>query len=367
MKDVRKILFKVHGYLALLALIPIILIALTGSLLVFKFELDSLLLSDRAIISEAGQNRMPMNQLVAGVNRSNPDYEIGSWELFDDGYEADRVYLIKTGTEQWYKLFLNPYTGKMLSKPEIINHYFTDWLLEVHYTLLLNDLWHEQPQLGTLIGLIVAIMLTFLGVSGLIIYRKFWRKILTFKPGKNRQTQYREIHRQVGIWSSPIFLIIGMTGIYFNLVEFLHEQEEHADGAGHYIMETRLYNDQVNFDEMLLESQRKLSGFKPTYFLFPYEPELHFTIFGEVPTMNIFASEYGSTVSFDKQTAAFISAYDIREQSFVNKLVDSLRELHFGNFAGLYSKVPYAIVGVGILVSCISGLLMWLRRKRILQ
>ena len=359
----RKYLFKLHGYLALTALIPIVIVSLTGCLLVFKFEIDSLLMPKTAVISEEGKSRLPLNVLVPLVNNLNPEFEIGSWELFDEGYEADRIYLIKRGQEYWYKIFFNPYTGEQLSQPQYINHYLTDWLVELHYTFLLNDLWEEHHQLGTVLGLIVALLLTVVGITGLIIYRKFWRTYFHFSLGKNRRTKYREIHRQFGLWLSPLYLILGATGLYFNLVSFLHEQEEHADG-GHYIMQDRLYNDQIDFDLFLAASSNYIVDFRPTYLLFPFEPELDFTLFGEVPTANIFASNYSSTIGYSKQSGEFISAYDIRDQGVLPQLADSIRELHFGNFAGLSSKLPYALAGLSIFVSCLTGFFIWLMRKK---
>ncbi|MER2493461.1 PepSY-associated TM helix domain-containing protein [Catenovulum sediminis] len=361
----RKTLFKIHGYLALIALVPILLIALTGSLLVFKFEIDSLLMPDQATISEQGNSRLSTNALVNKINATFTEYEMGSWELFDDGYQADRVYLIKKHSENWYKVFLNPYTAEILSTPQPLNHYLTDWLLELHYTLLMNNLWQDQPDLGTLIGLFVAIILSFLGISGLIIYRRFWRKFFTFSFAKNKQAQNRELHRQGGIWASPVLLIIGLTGVYFNLVEFLHEHEEHENG-GHFILTERMYSDNLDFDALLQQSKNTINGFRPTYLLFPFEPDRNVTIFGEVPSMNIFASQYSSTVTFNKNSGELIVARDIRKRGFVDQFVDSLRELHFGNFAGLASKIVYAIVGVGIILSAFTGVLMWLRRKRLI-
>ncbi len=347
--------------MALVAFIPVLLIVFTGCLLVFKFELDTLLMPSNVTIEEKAGQRLPFNTLVNDINQKHGNFEIGSWEIFDDGYEADRVYLIKKGQAYWYKIHLNPYTGQVLSEPQLLNHYLSDWLLELHYTLLLNNISESEPELGTLIGLIIAILLSFIGISGLIIYRKFWQRFFTFRHHVNKQIRHRELHKLIGIWCSPILLLIGLTGVYFNLVEYLHETEESEKGP--YIIEQRLYSESFDFDKMLEDSQKSIAQFRPTYILFPYEPELDFSIFGEVPTLNVFASQYSSTVSYDKKTGKKTITYDIREQGAVAKLVDSLREIHYGNFAGISSKIAYFIAGIGMLFMAVIGVMMWFSRN----
>ena len=46
-----------------------------------------------AVVAHPGESRQNLNQLIGLVNQTFPDYELGSWEIFDDGVEADRVYL----------------------------------------------------------------------------------------------------------------------------------------------------------------------------------------------------------------------------------------------------------------------------------
>ena len=42
----RKTLFKIHSWIALIAIIPLIVISITGSVLVFKSEIDGLLMPE---------------------------------------------------------------------------------------------------------------------------------------------------------------------------------------------------------------------------------------------------------------------------------------------------------------------------------
>ena len=359
----RKKIFKLHSYMALVAMLPLLLITLTGALLVFKFEIDSLLMPE-AVTLPHGQDavRQDLSQLLHTINADFPDYELGSWELFYDGHEADRIYLIRKGTEDWFKVYFDPYDGKALSQPVGLYSDLTDWLLDLHYTLLLNDLFHSQPFLGLLVALAAALFMVFLGITGLIIYRRFWRKFFTLKWTDKTVTNMRHLHRLIGIWSSPVLLILGITGAYFNLMEYLEEAEEHA--AAPYLMTERLYNDELDVQSMLEDSTTRIAGFHPTYLLMPYEPGFGITYYGEVPTANPLASSYGSTVTYDSHSGEFLHSYDIREAGFGWNLVDSFRALHFGNFGGLVSKLIWCLTGIGLSAMAVTGFCMWFNRRR---
>ncbi len=357
----RKKLFLIHSYLALFIMVPLLLITLTGTLLVFKFEIDALLMPQVASLDQHENNRIELNALIKSINQKFPEYELGSWELFDDGYEADRVYLIKKGTHLWYKIFLDPYSGVILSQPVHLNHYMTDWLLELHYTLLLNDTFKKSPLLGLWIGLITALALCVTGITGLILYKRFWLRFFTLKWDKKLMVMMHRLHRFIGIWTSPVLILVGLTGFYFNLMAYLEESKEQEEGE--YVMQERLYNEKINFDHLLDNSRQEIKGFRPTYLLFPYNPKGAIVIYGEVPGMNPLASVYGSTVSYNRSDGKHIDNYDIREADFLMQLVDSFRELHFGNFAGLTSKIIWFVSGLGLLLLGITGPYMWFRRK----
>lgn len=343
-------------------MIPMLLITVTGAILVFKFEIDSLLMPQTATINQQGEKRLELNTLISTVNTLFPDYELGSWEIFNDGYEADRVFLIKRHTHDWYKIFFDPYTGTTLNQPAKLDHYLTDWLLELHYTLLLNDTFNRYPLLGLWIGLVSALILCILGITGLILYKRFWLKFFTLKWDRRLLIMLRRLHRFIGIWSSPVLLLVGITGFYFNLIEYLEESGEQVEGE--HVMVARLYNDQLDFDALLQDSQRQIEGFSPTYLVFPFEPDVSFIIYGEVPTLNPFSSAYGSTVSYGRLSGEHLANYDIRTASFGQKLVDSFRELHFGNFAGVTSKIIWFLSGTGLTVLAFTGPYMWYRRKK---
>lgn len=367
----RRTLHKWHGWLGIIFMIPFLLICLTGSILVFKKEIDSLLLPNVATLQPSSVERLPLDSLKNELNQQLPNFEIGSWEIFPAGHdEADRVFLIKRGTDIWHKVHLNPYTGELLSQPTEPGHYLTDWLVTLHYTLLLNDLKgmdfsFTSEHIGLLITLVLGLFLLFMGISGLIIYRKFWARFFTLRWNQRMMVIFSDLHKMAGTFASPVLLVLGITGVYYNGLIFYEEWTEHGSGQEHHVMAERLYSDSVNIDRIVADSERRIEGFKPTYLLFPFEPELPFTVFGRARTGNPLLSNYGSVSNYSAESGDYLNTYNLNEQHAGLKTLDAFRRLHFGTWGGLPIKALYSFVGVlPLLLSITGGYIWWQRRNK---
>nr|WP_306287686.1 PepSY-associated TM helix domain-containing protein [Pseudoalteromonas sp. WY3] len=357
----RKTLFKIHSWVALIAIIPLIVISITGSVLVFKSEIDGLLMPNSHFVVKALPERLPIDKLIAKTERTYPNYIVASWEIFNDD-TADRVYLIKRGTEQWAKLHLNQYTGDILSEPVGTSHYFTDWFLELHYTFLLNNFKNLPGQTGTVLGFFFAVFLLVLGISGLIIYRKFWRRLFSLRWRATLQIVLSDIHKMTGVLGSPIIIILAITGGYFNWAVWYHEVIEHAQEE-HYVLTNPLYSHDISLQQILDDSKKQISTFNGTFLVLPLEPDENITLFGEVSTTNPLASEYANTITYNKLTGEHMANWDIREVGIGWQVIDSFRKLHFGYFAGLVSKVLWAVIGLSPVWLAGTGFYLWLTRR----
>ncbi len=353
----NKWFFRWHSRLALFAFLPLLLISVTGSLLVFKHEIDSWLMQDKVRVVATEQGRLSLDQLAGRIHESLPNHEITGWLLFRDQERADQVYVIPHGTDDWHYLFLDQYNGQLLTGPVSLTAHLTDWLLSLHFTFLLDDA-------GLVITAVYAVLLCFLGISGIYLHRRFWKNFFTLRWRARRVVFYSDLHKMVGIIASPVLLVLGFTGGYWNIQELWHEAEEHADGQEHHIMTGRLYNDQLSLQGMLERTTDHIQPFQTTYISFPYEPGLDFRFFGEVQDSNPLISQYASTVHYDVQSGEFVSAYDIREAGVGMRILDTFRRLHFGDFGGMTSRVIWTMIGLLPLVLAFTGVSLWLIRRR---
>ncbi|MEW9798263.1 PepSY-associated TM helix domain-containing protein [Alteromonas sp. CYL-A6] len=351
----RRTLFKWHSTLALIACIPLIVISVTGSILVFKTELDTWLMPSHMQVNAGDDSqRVNLNTLIERVETAHDAFVLGSWELFDNKSRSDAAYLIHKATGEWYKLYVDQYQGTILSDPVPVTHDVTDWLLSLHYTFLLGVA-------GTLLGFIFSIMLLLLGVTGIVIHRQFWKKLFTLRIHAAKRVLYSDIHKLIGIFSSPVLLLLAFTGGYWNASEVVHDVIEH--GGEHRYVDRAIYHPSLDFDKLVNGTADIIKGHRPTYLTFPYDEEAQINVFGDVPGKPYLSSEYSSVVTYDRSSGAVLSVIDVREAGGWPVFVDMFRKLHFGYFAGLPSKIVWAVLGLSPLWLSLTGLYFYWFRK----
>ncbi len=357
----NRTLFKYHAWMALIVSVPLVLICLTGSILVFKHEIDSWLMPDQFRVDQSLRGssetpRMDLDDLLQSIDREHPDFEPIGWAIFLDPGRADAVVTVEHGTSDKSFLLLNQYTGEVLAPPQALGHYLTDWLLDLHYALLLKDA-------GLVITTLISLIFCALGITGFLLYKKFWKNFFTLRWHRSISVLFNDIHKMIGTISAPVFLILGFTGGYWNVLHLLHDHVEHA-GEEPYVMEQQLYTDDISLQQLYLDSQRQLAGFKPTYISLPDELDHPIRFYGDVPGKSILLSQYGSFVTYSELDGSYQDASDIRTSGVIRVVDDSFRRLHFGNFAGLWSRVFWCIIGIMPLILSITGLYVWYLRKQ---
>lgn len=352
----KKNAYKLHSFLAIFAFIPLLLISVSGSILVFKLEIDRFLMPKATTVNHTGEPRLSYDEILAKVNASFPDYFVGTWELFDDGTRADAIYLIKENTFDWSKVYLNQYTGEVISQPVGLTDDITDWLVEFHYTFLLHSY-------GMVIGAVFALVLLILAITGLIMHRKVYALLMRLKWKKARTALYSDVHKLVGVLSSPVLLLLAITGLYWNIAAYLHEVEEHAHHENH-VVTSPTYASNLSIDDLVSFAEEEVSGLEVTYIAFAFEPEANIALYGKVPTVQPFDSNYASGAMFHSESGELIATWDGRETGFVTQLIDSFRHIHFGVFGGRITQVIWAIVGLMPLLLAFTGIYLWAKRRR---
>jgi len=357
----RKKLFKWHSYLALIAIFPLVVICITGSILVFKVEIDTVLMPNKMQVNVLPNTpRLELDTLFNNVRNQFPNYEIGTWEIFDDiknnKARTDTAYIIRHQDNIWKKVYLNQYTGHILSKPVDLDHDLTDWLLDLHYQLLLATK-------GAFVGFVIALIFLFLAISGMILYRQFWFKFFTLRFKKAKQIFFSDLHKMIGIASSPVLLILAFTGAYWNASVVIHEVSEHIIEEP-VIMNAPFHNQQLSIEKLKNTSSELIDSFTATYLVLPFEPNLDITFYGVVDSPNPLHSEYGSLVTFDKKSGDLTISQDIRKTDGLTVTLDSFRKLHFGYFAGLTSKIIWCILGLSPVFLSMTGFYLYWQRSR---
>lgn len=350
-----KRLWQIHSWTGLLAGLALLVIGVSGSLLVFGKELETVFNPGFMRVEQVQQERLPMDELLTSANRQLPDYEVAGWLIrHDDPQLADVLYVLRHGTDQWRAGTLDPYTGKLLATPRQYTETLTGWLLELHYTFF-------GDHIGMIATAVLGLLLCGLGVSGLWLYRDFWSNFFRLRWRASGRIFFSDLHKTIGISSVVFNLVLGFTGAYWNIAHVFGEwmNGEHEQPK----VVKRMYSDSISLDKIIAEGGRRIPGFRANFISLPNEPDAPITLWGKVKSSNPLRGTYGSTVVFDAQTGEFKQANDIRKAGLWAQFVDMFEPVHYGNFGGWPVKVLWCAAGLTPGLLAVSGFLIWWKRR----
>lgn len=351
----RKRLWQFHSWLGLIAGLGLLVIGVTGSFLVFRDELDALIAPNVMKVEPKPGGRLPWDELYAAAIRAWPEHQVTGFGPRRDPHLAELVYLKEKGGHEFQAGSINPYTGEALSSPVNPSETFTGILLELHYTWFANHV-------GMLITGVLAALLCILGITGVWLYRGFWKSFFTLRWKKSARIFFSDLHKMVGISSVGFNLILGFTGAYWNLThvasEGLSDHEETAAGQG----SIPTLGSTVSLDALTLTAKEHVPGFDTRWISFPDTPSGELTLWGTVTPGALFNGDYGSSVIFDPQNGAYQSSTDLRRVGLWERITDTFAPLHYGTFGGLPIKILWCILGFAPGVLAVSGFIIWQRR-----
>lgn len=354
-----KTIWKIHSWLGLIAGIPLLVIALTGSLLVFKNELNAWLIPEQARVEPSPDGPLSLVDRLAALQVGLPSHEVTGWSLGQGPRDADFVYVMAYGHNEWLHVYQNPYTGEILSEPAPLNAQFMEWLLDLHYTLLADHV-------GMAICGLLAILLCLLGVTGFYIYRKFWKNLLSFRWRTSLRQLSGNLHKRVGVLSAPILLILGVTGAWWNIDHVLHEIEHHAEeDEGHeaYKIRERLYATNLPLDNLAQQARATIPDYKINYIGFPWEPGVNIIFWGSFTGQSSLRSQHHSTVAFDANAGTYVNYSRIDDASTWKQVHDAFEPLHYGTAGGLFTRILWCVCGFAPGFLALSGcFIRWKRR-----
>jgi uncharacterized iron-regulated membrane protein len=357
-RAMKKRLWQIHSLLGLAAGLGLLVIGVTGSALVFRGELDALFAARETRVEPTAQGRLSWDALLRSAQIAWPAHEVTGFGPRSDPRLADLVYMKPRGGHEFVAGTLDPYTGAALSGPVQPGRTFTGLLLELHYT------WFAE-HIGMLVTGIFAVVLCLLGLTGLWLYRDFWRSFFLLRWEKSGRIFFSDLHKTIGISTVAFNLLLGFTGAYWNLTHVA------ADGLGHHDaaadrMPGRLYSDALSLDALAAAAAEQMPGFQVKWVSLPAKAgEDAVTLWGRVPTGNPLSSDYGSMAAFDARTGALRAAADARQAGLWTRFTDTFRALHFGSFGGLPIKVLWCLGGLAPGALAVSGVaILRLRHRR---
>ncbi len=198
---------KWHTCLGIIAGFIVSIVSVTGSLLVFRYEIDKRLNPAFYDVSHEGRY-LEYNDIIPLIRRRYPD--VGIRSVRKAGEKNEGSYIVAAGQQE---LFFDPYTGRKLGERHSEKH-FIGITLKIHRFLLI-------PVVGRYIVGASTLGLLILMITGLRLWLpKKWKQLgpklsVRFHSGLKRQSY--DWHNLIGVITSPVVGILAVTGLCMTL------------------------------------------------------------------------------------------------------------------------------------------------------
>ncbi len=211
----RAIWLKLHVYIALSAGFFFALMGLTGSISVYREELDTLL-NPQLFIEQPSGKRQSLDKIMTAVQSAHPNRH-GSWTLeMPRSPNGMITALFDKPRETFFELYaplmvsVNPYTAEVVAS-RFWGQTLTTWLLDMHTQLHFDRFgWNA-------VGVLSLLLMLSIG-SGIYLWWPGWRGIWAALAIHHNLGMIRlvfDLHRLIGLLAAPILLLLAFTG--FNL------------------------------------------------------------------------------------------------------------------------------------------------------
>ena len=307
---VRRALFQVHLWVGIAVGLYVVAISVSGSALFFR-NLVNQAAPGRKIVAGSGP-LLTKAELMQAATRAYPGFSVSSvYQGRNPGQEVE-ISLDRAGKRKT-RIF-DPYTGRDLGEAVPLMLQAESWLLDLHVNLL-------SGPTGRIVNGIAAILLTLLGITGAVIWWpgvKNWRRSLTINFKSNWKRINWDLHSAVGFWTFAFFFMWSFTGVYLVFP--------------------------MPFDAMInriapLDYYRLVSAPPPP-----------------TPAMVKFV-RVADEIPAPRPRRRRIIHYSTGDQ-----VIRTLFGAHFGNFAGLKTRILWAALGLAPPLLFITGALMWWNR-----
>lgn len=355
----RAAFFRLHSWLGIVTGVGLLLVAWTGSLVVFNDEIEWVL--DPDVRADPARGIAPLNDVVAAIQHRHPGLRL---ELHPQiGPHWVHVAYVYEGRTQ-RMLLIDPATAAIRRDDAMDGYVFSySYFLRQLHVRLLMGYWGR-----VLVGAFgVTLLLSVL--TSLRIYREWFRSLVRLRRNEGRRIFHMDLHKAIGLWSLLFNVVFAVTGavlglenLYFRLWPPAREEAPLVAAAQVFTMPPPLS------PGAFVDGLSRIDPtFRPT--AIGVSPDGALVVHGDHP--GVLAAEGASRFEARADTGVVTATRDARRERWPGYLYNLLDPLHFGYFgerwgvaAGYAVELLWFVAGLAPGALAITGGVMWTIRRR---
>lgn len=277
---------------------------------------------------------------------------IGSYDRTHVTYFAKSVSARDASGED-FTIYVDPGTNRVTGRE--YGRSLQDAMRALHYYLFV------PRDVGFYLVTSLAFVLLASMITGLIVYKKFWRGFFTQpRLDRNLRTAMGDLHRLAGLWSLWFVAVISLTSIYYFFEWKWLDWESETPQVAEPMPVTSATAQQIA--SWTQKAKVIKPGFRITAVYLPYSETDPAIVQGHWQAALV--RERADAVYIDPLTSAIIGERSAHRMSAAERTVHTVDPLHFGTFGGLATKLLWMVFGLILTGMAISGAIIYVVRTR---
>jgi uncharacterized iron-regulated membrane protein len=361
----RKILKKLHLYLAIILCIPLVLQGITGLIMVFQHEISNYQLHTKHVFA-SGEIQAPSKIIISALTQVPEGFEVNFIKLPIAEKSPAVVRLTKKIEEKKsiFEVVVDPVSLEIVEVTNPETNFFKK-LKKFHSSLFI------QGQAGKNIVGTFGLVMLFLVISGLVIWwpkKITFKRAMTFKFSATGKQFHRDLHSAVGFWTSLIIFITSFAGVYLaftpqttSTILAIFPGKDLKKSASEMAIDPN--SSLFTIDEITkLAAQKVSSDDKLLSINFPMKSKQPFRV-NFVPK-NYEDGEPVITVFIDQYWQRILEVRDPKNYSLGEKIIAWQHSIHAGEGLGYLWKITVFLTGFLPLLFSITGISLWLIKRK---
>ncbi|NQY89929.1 MAG: PepSY domain-containing protein [Colwellia sp.] len=355
----KKMWLNWHSWLGLKLSLLMLVICITGTIAVVSHEIDWLLDSDLRL--EKTAQGINWDAMAGNIKKRYPQRQITyiNRPMYGNAASIARTIDPFLGAR---RVYLNPYSGEIIAEKA--------WYASVQRVIRDLHRYLLSPIAGIyLVGPFGIILLASL-ITALVCYKKWWRGFFKLRINNGSRAFFGSLHKVAGLWSLWFVALIAITGVWYLLeaamrdvgIEFQFNEAtiQVPQVTDRKLIERQFIEKQLPPSYVIKKAKAQFEHFTVATVVFPKDQETPYYIngFTNAPLVRARSNE----VDIDAISGEVLWLRKTHQQGAYEIWIDLADPLHFGDFAGLWTKIIWFIFGLILCALCAIGIVIFLKR-----
>lgn len=355
---VRRVIFKIHLYIGLGIGLLLALSGLTGSLVVFRDEIEGLVYPE-LMETAPRDERVSLQEVLNAVQRAYPQDKPFAIRM---PRTPQQTYRVKMNDAHDLFIYVDPYSGKILGAHRQEDT-FTGWVALLHTEILSG----ERGE--TLLG-VGALLLICMAVTGLILW---WPRNGKISPGFKIQWSAHwkkvnfDLHRASGIYVALFLLLTAFTGasLVFNktFAYVINTVTASPPRPAPPLSDPLRAGMPTPLLDVLLHQADRILPATTTWINLPQTPQAALVIRKKLPEES--HPNGKNFVYFDQYTGEVLQVENALTAPLGTRIFNTLYPIHIGAIGGTPTRILQVITGLALPVLLVTGFVIWKNRKKV--